>query len=78
MDAAAQKIVSGDTGVVALDGWDTAEKQWVFFAPIESAGWGFAAMITEREALGGVRARMTAAGLAMTVTLALIEYDGGA
>jgi sigma-B regulation protein RsbU (phosphoserine phosphatase) len=69
---AAERIISGASGVVALDGWDTPEKQWVFYAPIASTGWGFAAIITERDALAGVRARMTEAGLSMAVTLVLI------
>jgi sigma-B regulation protein RsbU (phosphoserine phosphatase) len=70
--AAANQVVSGATGIVILDGWDGPAKQWVFYAPIVSTGWGFAAMITEREALTKVRERMTEAGLSMAVTLALI------
>jgi sigma-B regulation protein RsbU (phosphoserine phosphatase) len=70
--AAARRVVSGESGVVALDGWDTPEKQWVFFAPIESTGWGLAVVILEREVLAGVRARMAEAGLSMAVTLILI------
>jgi serine phosphatase RsbU (regulator of sigma subunit) len=46
--------------------------QWVFFAPIESTGWGLAVVVLEREALAGMRARMTEAGLSMAVTLVLI------
>jgi sigma-B regulation protein RsbU (phosphoserine phosphatase) len=70
--AAARRVVSGDSGVVDLDGWDTPERQWVFFAPIESAGWGFAAIITEREALAGINARMAFAAVALAATLLLI------
>jgi sigma-B regulation protein RsbU (phosphoserine phosphatase) len=72
--AAARRVVSGESGVVALDGWDTPDKQkqWVFFAPIESTGWGLAVVVLEREALAGMRARMTEAGLSMAVTLVLI------
>ncbi len=80
--AAATRIVSGETGVVVLDGgedvpdarrWDRwNEPQWVFFSPIESTGWAFAALVAEREALAGVQERMTIATTALAGTLALI------
>jgi sigma-B regulation protein RsbU (phosphoserine phosphatase) len=70
--AAARRVVSGEAGVVPLEGWDTPERQWVFFAPIESAGWGFAAIKTEREALAGANARMALAAVALAATLLLI------
>lgn len=77
---AARNIVSGRTGVVAFEGWDDppetwkgwVEPQWVFYAPIESTGWAFAAVLPEREALAGVRSRMTLAAVALAATLVLI------
>jgi sigma-B regulation protein RsbU (phosphoserine phosphatase) len=72
MTELAERLISGTSGVAMVDGWDTPERQWVFHAPIESTGWAFAARVAEREALAGVRARMTEAGLSMVVTLVLI------
>ncbi len=78
--AAAADIVSGKTGVTALPGWDSVprgwegwdETQWVFYAPIESTGWAFAALVPEREALAGVRRRAAQGAVALGVTLLLI------
>jgi sigma-B regulation protein RsbU (phosphoserine phosphatase) len=77
---AARHVVSGETGVVAFEGWDDppatwkgwVEPQWVFYSPIESTGWAFAAVLPEREALAGVHARMTMAAIALAGTLVLI------
>jgi HD-GYP domain-containing protein (c-di-GMP phosphodiesterase class II) len=77
---AARHIVSGQSGVAILEGWDDppetwegwVETQWVFYAPIESTGWAFAALVPQREALAGVRARMSLAALALAGTLVLI------
>jgi sigma-B regulation protein RsbU (phosphoserine phosphatase) len=68
----AREIVSGEAGEATLDGWDSPERQWVFYAPIESTGWAFAARLPERVALAGVRTRMTIASIALGVTLLLI------
>ncbi len=78
--AAATDIVSGKTGVTALQGWDAVprgwegwnETQWVFYAPIESTGWAFAALVPERQALAGVQRRAIQGALALGVTLLLI------
>ena len=70
---AALRIVSGEPGVVTLDGWQELEgTQWVFFAPIESTGWVLAAIVPQREALAGVSRRMTQAAIALAATLAMI------
>jgi sigma-B regulation protein RsbU (phosphoserine phosphatase) len=75
-------MVEGGTGVIDIDGANVApgdsdaamwsEPQWVFYAPIESPGWAFLAILPEREALAGVRARMTQGAIGLTLTLALI------
>jgi HD-GYP domain-containing protein (c-di-GMP phosphodiesterase class II) len=81
LDAAFSNVLSGNTGVVQIpawrgtppDGWEHwAEASWLFYAPINSTGWTFAALMPERIALASVRARTTEAGLALAVTLALI------
>jgi sigma-B regulation protein RsbU (phosphoserine phosphatase) len=68
----AEQLISGTSGVATVDGWDSPDRQWVFYAPIKSTGWVFAARVAEREALADVRARMTEAGLSMALTLVLI------
>ncbi len=72
--AAAADIISGRTGVTAVEGgWaGWTETQWVFYAPIASTGWAFAALLPEREALAGVSARMRAATAALAGALLLI------
>ncbi|MHC5113867.1 MAG: SpoIIE family protein phosphatase [Planctomycetota bacterium] len=70
--AAAERLLAGETGVISLDGWDTPERQWVFFAPIESTGWAFAARLPERDALATVRARATYASITLALTLVAI------
>ena len=70
---AARRILSGGSGVVVLDGWQELHgTQWVFYAPIESTGWVLAAVVPQREALAGVRRRMTQAAIALAATLAMI------
>ena len=73
----ARHVVSGQSGVSSIDGWGPTadglrDTQWIFYAPIESTGWGFAAMMPESEALAGVRSRMTFAAAALALTLVLI------
>jgi response regulator RpfG family c-di-GMP phosphodiesterase len=78
--SAARHVVSGQSGVVTLEGWDDPPAdwagwtgtQWVFYAPIESTRWAFAALVPQRVALAGVRGRMTVAALALGGTLLLI------
>jgi len=75
----ARHVVSGESGVTSVEGWETTadwkrtrDKQWIFYAPIQSTGWGFAAVVPESEALAGVRSRMTFAATALALTLVLI------
>jgi HD-GYP domain-containing protein (c-di-GMP phosphodiesterase class II) len=77
---AARQVVSGRSGVAVLKGWDDPppgwhgwrDTQWVFYAPIESTGWALAALVPQRDALAGVRARLSVAALALAGTLVLI------
>ncbi|MCP3905972.1 MAG: SpoIIE family protein phosphatase [Planctomycetes bacterium] len=68
----AERLLSGEPGVARLEEWETPEPQWIFFAPIDSPGWTFAARVLEREALAGVRARMTVASIVLAATLVAI------
>jgi sigma-B regulation protein RsbU (phosphoserine phosphatase) len=70
--AVAKEIVSGKSGTASVSGWGDLDEQWVFYAPIESAGWAFAARISARKALAGVRERMTVAAVAMGMTLVMM------
>ena len=70
---AARPIVSGQSGAVTLDAWEEREgRQWVFYAPIDSTGWAFAAIVSEHEALAGVNMRMKQGAVALAATLGLI------
>jgi sigma-B regulation protein RsbU (phosphoserine phosphatase) len=68
----ARRVLAGGAGVIAVDGWDSPGRQWVFFAPIRSTGWVFAARVPQRQALAGVTSRMRKAAIALAATLALI------
>jgi len=71
--AAVRRMVSGSSGVEMLDAWQSLEgTQWVYYAPIQSTGWTFAAIVPERDALAGMRKRMTQASVALGSTLVLI------
>lgn len=79
--AACRAVVSGEAGVAQFREWEGApppgwerwsDRSWLFFAPIQSTGWTFAALVPESVALASVRTRMTEAALALGVTLVLI------
>jgi sigma-B regulation protein RsbU (phosphoserine phosphatase) len=66
------QLLSGNAGVAMIDRWDADERQWVFHAPIATAGWTFVTRTPEREAMADVRSRMLIAGLSLALTLILI------
>ncbi len=70
--AVSKKIVSGKPGVQIVSGWTSPDEQWIFYAPIKSTNWAFAAHIPEDQALMGVRKRVFVAMLALLGTLVLI------
>ena len=51
----ARAVASGGEGMEKLAGWTAEESEWVFYTPIESAQWGFAASVPERVALSAVQ-----------------------
>ena len=69
-----RRMVAGAAGVERLPGWTTAETQWVFYAPIASAGWSFAAYVNESEALAFVSQQAWQAALALVSSLLLITF----
>jgi response regulator RpfG family c-di-GMP phosphodiesterase len=79
--AAFTAAVRGEAGVEELAAWEGdvpagwerwREKSWLFYAPIRSTGWVFAAVVAESVALEGVRTGMREAAVALGLTLALI------
>lgn len=87
MDGAGRSDISGamrgavraEAGVAKIQpgrvppGWEEwGEKSWVFYAPVKSTGWVFAAVVPERVALEGVRTTTRQAAFALGLTLALI------
>jgi len=67
-----KRLTSGQSGVATVAGWDSNDSTLVFFAPIQSTGWSFAARMPLREAMAQANARSTAATLALGTTLAMI------
>ena len=51
----ARVVASGKTGAVKIPGWESKEREWIFYAPVASARWGFAVSIPEKQVLSPVR-----------------------
>ena len=51
----ADKMTSGQRGIMQLDGWDTDRRQWVAFYPISSTDWSIAIRVPENIVLAQVR-----------------------
>ncbi len=66
------QLLSGEASLAIVDRWDTDERQWVFHAPIATAGWTFVTRSPESVALTDVRSRMIFAILALSITLTLV------
>lgn len=66
------RILSGRPGVATVHGWDQADKQWIFFAPIATTGWIFVARIPETTALAEVSSRTAVVAVSLSATLGLI------
>lgn len=60
---------SGDAGVVRLARFAHQEPHWVFFAPMGSTGWTFAAAVPEGEALAAQRALLAEGGGVLVAVL---------
>lgn len=79
--AAAREAVTGETGIADIApwpgkppaGWERwAERSWVFYAPIRSTGWVFAAMVPESVALAPARTRTMEVAVALGFALVLM------
>lgn len=69
--ALGRRMLEGTSGVASIDGWDSRERQWVFFSPIRSARWVFACRFPESRVLADVRRRAIWSAVALGVTLLL-------
>lgn len=72
LTALGHRLVSGESGVATIAGWDSDERTMVFFAPIKSTGWSFAARMSERQALAQANSQAAVATGALAITLLLI------
>jgi sigma-B regulation protein RsbU (phosphoserine phosphatase) len=59
-------------GHTVAAGWDSPDRQWIFYAPVVSAGWVLGLRVDERRVFGAVRAQAADAAVGLVVTLALI------
>ncbi len=67
-----RQLTSGEAGVTRIPDWNSDGHQWCFYAPISSTGWGFAARISEHEALADARTQITWTAGVLLVSLGLI------
>jgi len=70
--SAITRILSNRAGSVTISGWDSPRREWLFYAPIRSAGWTFVARVPEERVLAGVRSRTAIGAIGLGATLALI------
>ncbi len=68
----ADKMTSGQRGVMKLDGWDTNTRQWVAFYPIASTQWSIAVRVPEDVVLAKVRQQGIQIAVVLLVSLLLI------
>lgn len=62
----------GESGVERMVDWETGEPVWYFYAPISSCGWGFAARITEAEAMADANKQIAMTAVTLLLSLLLI------
>jgi sigma-B regulation protein RsbU (phosphoserine phosphatase) len=67
----AKRVLGSAAGVIEVDGWDTPERQWLFFAPIRSTEWTFLSRLPESVALSEARRKAMLLVGALGLTLAL-------
>ena len=67
-----RKMTSGGKGAVLIKDFTGSKKIFLFYAPITSTGWSFAATVPEEEIMRPVWQQLTRFGLSMSVGLLLI------
>jgi len=59
-------------GHAVARGWDSAERQWIFYAPVFSSGWVLGLRVDESTVFRAVRERVAEAAIGLVVTLVVI------
>jgi phosphoserine phosphatase RsbU/P len=67
-----KRMLERKSGMDVIENWDSAQTQWVFYAPIPSTNWVFATRFPEEGVLANVRYRTLATAAALGATLLLI------
>jgi len=67
-------ITSGQSGLARIADWGSEGVQWVIHAPLESTGWGFAALVSEPRALGEVFTQVRALLLTGAIGLVCVIF----
>jgi len=70
--ALGRKMLADAPGYTVAPGWESAEPQWIFYAPVYSSGWVLGQRVDERRVFGTVRARALDAAIGLAVTLVII------
>lgn len=68
-------ILQGQPGFFKAVGWDSGEREWIFYAPIKSADWIFLAKIPEKKALEIVNQQIVLAFIIFSGALFLIIFS---
>jgi sigma-B regulation protein RsbU (phosphoserine phosphatase) len=67
----AQQALRGSAGVADVAGWDTNQRQWLFYAPIRSTHWTFLSRLPESVVLQEARRKALALVGVLGLTMAL-------
>jgi PAS domain S-box-containing protein len=72
LEALGNRMTNQESGVERLVDCETGERVWYFYAPIPSCKWGFAARITEAEAMEDANEQIAMTAVALLLSLLLI------
>ncbi|MHB8903186.1 MAG: response regulator, partial [Thermoguttaceae bacterium] len=72
LESLGSRITSGSSGVERMIDIRTGQRVWYFYAPISSCGWGFAARITEAEAMDDANRHIATTAVTLALSLVLI------
>jgi len=71
---AGRRMLRDAPGHTVARGWDSADRQWIFYAPVTSSGWVLGLRVDESEVFGAVRRRLFDAAFELAVTLVVIGF----
>ena len=72
LETLAVNMKEQESGVIRLVDWETGKRVWYFYAPITSCKWGFAARITEAEAMKAADSQIATTAVTLLLSLLLI------